>query len=106
MRLAVEQRHGECLCGADAVYANEQHNRTTKACPLADVDDEGLRVPQRDDAFDAVGGLLGTLHVCLGLRAPGEPDEPVVPEIEGWILGREMRPMEPDQRPARQGHVG
>ena len=45
--------------------------------------------PQGDDAFDAVVGLFGMLHVCLGERETGEPDEPVIREIEGWILGRE-----------------
>jgi hypothetical protein len=44
--------------------------------------------PQGDDAFDAVVGLFGMLQVCLGQRGPGEPDEPVIREIEGWILGR------------------
>ncbi len=42
-----------------------------------------------DDAFDAVVGLFGMLQVCLGQRATGEPNEPVIREIEGWILGRE-----------------
>jgi hypothetical protein len=45
--------------------------------------------PQGDDAFDAVVGLLGMLHVCLGQRATGEPNEAVIRKIEGWILGRE-----------------
>jgi hypothetical protein len=44
---------------------------------------------QGDDAFDAVVGLFGMLQVCNGQRAPGEPDEVVIREIEGWILGRE-----------------
>jgi len=34
------------------------------------------------------GVSLG-LQVCLGQREPGEPDDREVPEIEGWILGRE-----------------
>jgi hypothetical protein len=45
--------------------------------------------PHGDDAFDAVVGLFGMLRVCLGQRAPGGPDEPIIREIEGWILGRE-----------------
>jgi len=45
--------------------------------------------PQGDDAFDAVVGLFGMLHVCLGQREPGEPDDRAIREIEGWILGRE-----------------
>ncbi|MBZ5669230.1 MAG: hypothetical protein LAO04_05825 [Acidobacteriia bacterium] len=44
--------------------------------------------PQGDDAFDAVVGLFGMLHVCLGERSPGEPDDRAIREIEGWILGR------------------
>jgi hypothetical protein len=42
-----------------------------------------------DDSFDAVVGLFGMIQVCLGERDSGEPDEPVIREIEGWILGRE-----------------
>ena len=45
--------------------------------------------PQGDDAFDAVVGLFGMLQVCLGERQPVEPNEPIIREIEGWILGRE-----------------
>ena len=44
--------------------------------------------PQGDDAFDAVVGLFGTLLVSLGQRPPGEPDDKVIRDIEGWILGR------------------
>lgn len=47
--------------------------------------------PQGNDAFDAVVGLFGMLQVCLGQRGSGEPDEPVIREIEGWILGRQVR---------------
>jgi hypothetical protein len=42
-----------------------------------------------DDAFDAVVGLFGMLQVCIGQRESGEPSEPMIHEIEGWILGRE-----------------
>ena len=48
--------------------------------------------PQRDDAFDAVVGLFGMLQVCLGQRPTGEPQEQVIREIEGWILGRKPEP--------------
>jgi len=41
-----------------------------------------------DDAFDAVVGLFGMLQVALGQRAPGEPNEPIIRDVEGWILGR------------------
>ncbi|MGH6912341.1 MAG: hypothetical protein ACREH3_01375, partial [Geminicoccales bacterium] len=40
-----------------------------------------------DDRFDAVVGLFGMLNVVLGLRPSGEPDDPVVRRIEGWMLG-------------------
>ncbi|MDF2781100.1 MAG: Methyltransferase type 12 [Geminicoccaceae bacterium] len=41
-----------------------------------------------EDRFDAVVGLLGMLNVVLGRRASGEPDDPIVRRIEGWILGQ------------------
>lgn len=42
-----------------------------------------------DDAFDAVVGIFGMLQVCIGQRESGEPSEPMIHEIEGWILGRD-----------------
>jgi hypothetical protein len=41
-----------------------------------------------EDRFDAVVGLLGMLNVVLGQRPSGEPDDPLVRRIEGWILGQ------------------
>ena len=42
----------------------------------------------KDDSFDAVVGLFGMLQVCLGKRNSGEPNDDIVRNIEGWILGR------------------
>ncbi len=42
----------------------------------------------KDDAFDAMVGLLGLLMVVEGKRAPGAPYDEEVRRIEGWILGR------------------
>lgn len=42
---------------------------------------------ENDDAFDAVVGLIGILQVILGQRPTGEPDDPSVHRVEGWILG-------------------
>jgi hypothetical protein len=44
--------------------------------------------PRGDDRFDAVIGLFGMLNVVLGRRPSGEPDDPIVRRIEGWILGQ------------------
>lgn len=41
-----------------------------------------------EDRFDAVVGLVGMLQVVFGQRASGEPDDPIVRSIEGWILGQ------------------
>jgi hypothetical protein len=43
--------------------------------------------PGADDPFDAVVGLFGLLNVVRGARPSGEPDDPVVRRIEGWIMG-------------------
>jgi len=32
--------------------------------------------------------VFGMLNVLRGARASGEPDDPVVLRIEGWILGQ------------------
>lgn len=42
-----------------------------------------------EDRFDCVVGLLGMLNVLLGRRAPGNPTDPDIAQIEGWILGME-----------------
>jgi hypothetical protein len=44
--------------------------------------------PGADDPFDAVVGVCGMLNVVRGARPSGEPDDPVVHRIEGWILGQ------------------
>jgi CBS domain-containing protein len=41
-----------------------------------------------EDPFDATVGLLGLLNVALGGRPTGEPDDPAITRIEGWILGQ------------------
>jgi len=46
---------------------------------------------QGEDPFDAVAGLFGTLEVSLGRRSSGEPNDPCIRDVEGWILGRYER---------------
>jgi hypothetical protein len=41
-----------------------------------------------EDAFDATVGLLGMLGVVAGGRPPGEPEDPRVRAVEGWVLGQ------------------
>jgi hypothetical protein len=48
----------------------------------------------KDDAFDAVVGLFGMLQICLGQRGPGESQDEMIRDIEGWILGRQSQPIE------------
>jgi hypothetical protein len=45
--------------------------------------------PGADDRFDAVVGLFGLINVASGARPSGEPNDPVVRRIEGWILGQD-----------------
>jgi hypothetical protein len=42
-----------------------------------------------DDRFDAVVGVFGLINVVRGVRPSGEPDDPTVRRIEGWILGQD-----------------
>jgi hypothetical protein len=42
-----------------------------------------------EDRFDAVVGLLGMVQVVLGQRQVGEPEDPEVRAIEGWIFGQD-----------------
>jgi hypothetical protein len=48
--------------------------------------------PQGEDAFDATVGLLGLVNVVRGRRPPGDPQDPVVRRVEGWILGQLLAP--------------
>lgn len=41
-----------------------------------------------EDSFDATVGLFGMLNVVLGRQPPGEPTEPSLRKIEGWMLGQ------------------
>ncbi len=47
--------------------------------------------PQGDDAFDAVLGLFGMLHLILNPELHHEPTDPTIRDIEGWILGQPSR---------------
>lgn len=48
--------------------------------------------PGGDDDFDATVGLFGALNVVLGHRAAGEPADPTIRLVEGWILGQAGAP--------------
>jgi hypothetical protein len=45
-----------------------------------------------EDRFDATLGLLAMLEVALGQRPAGEPADPEIRQIEGWILGQRQPP--------------
>lgn len=45
--------------------------------------------PGGEDPFDATIGLFGVVNVILGHRSPGVPNEPIIRQVEGWILGQE-----------------
>lgn len=47
--------------------------------------------PDGEDRFDATVGLFGMLNVIFGHRLSGEPPDPVVRQIEGWILGLDTK---------------
>ena len=63
--------------------------RRARGFPLvAEIEDGFGAGASGEDRFDAVAGLFGILNVVLGRRPSGEPDDPVVRRIEGWILGQ------------------
>ncbi len=45
--------------------------------------------PSGEDRFDSLVGLFGMLDVVLGHRPAGEPVDPLIRRIEGWILGQQ-----------------
>ena len=50
---------------------------------------DGFDAAGGDDPFDAFAGLLGMLNVVRGDRGTGEPNDPTVRNVEGWILGQQ-----------------
>jgi hypothetical protein len=60
----------------------------TEPAARAEIADGFGAGPSGEDRFDAVVGLLGMLNIVLGRRPSGEPDDPIVRRIEGWILGQ------------------
>ena len=46
--------------------------------------------PSGEDPFDATVGLFGMINVLRGNRRPGDPTDPTVRRVEGWILGQSM----------------
>jgi hypothetical protein len=74
---------------ADLLLAWAARSQVTLAAALADDIEAGFGpYPGADDRFDAMVGVLGMLNVLCGARPSGEPDDPVVLRIEGWILGQ------------------
>jgi hypothetical protein len=74
---------------ADALLAWAERSEVSLVSALVD----DIRVgfgsrPGADDRFDALVGVCGMLNVLLCGRPTGEPDDPVVRRIEGWILGQ------------------
>jgi hypothetical protein len=41
-----------------------------------------------EDRFDAVVGLFGLLNIVLGRWPAGDPTDPAIRRVEGWILGQ------------------
>ena len=54
----------------------------------AQIEDGFGKRPDGEDRFDATAGLLGMLGVVLGRHPVGEPEDPEIRRIEGWILGQ------------------
>lgn len=58
--------------------------------PLAALIEDGFGpAALGEDPFDATLGLLGMLNVVLGLRPAGDPLDPTIAGLEGWILGQQ-----------------
>jgi hypothetical protein len=94
LRLALRSRGGKrrqaarAAC-ADLLLAWAQRAEVTLAPALVDDLRDGFGPrPGADDGFDAVVGVCGMLNVVRSKRPSGEPDDPVVRRIEGWILGQ------------------
>jgi hypothetical protein len=89
-----QSARGAC---ADALLTWAKRSEVSLAPALADEMRAGFGPePGADDRFDALVGVCGMLNVVRGARPSGEPGDPVVRRIEGWIFGQsspsEMEP--------------
>jgi Protein of unknown function (DUF429) len=108
-----KRRHAARLANAARLLAWAEHSEIALAPELhAEIAGGFGGDPGADDRFDAVVGLFGLLNVLRGGRPSGEPEDPVVRRIEGWILGldaarianhgRQRSKAQPDGDNARQ----
>jgi Protein of unknown function (DUF429) len=94
LRPALRSRGGKRRQAARAACAAlllawAERSQVVLAPALADEIEAGFGPhPGADDRFDAVIGVCGMLNVLRGARPSGEPDDPTVLRIEGWILGQ------------------
>jgi hypothetical protein len=95
LRLALRSHGGKRRQGGRAACAAlllawAERLRVTLTPALADDITAGFGAdPGADDRFDAVIGLFGLVNVLCGARPSGEPEDPAVRRIEGWILGQD-----------------
>jgi Protein of unknown function (DUF429) len=83
-----KRRQAARRANADRLLAWAEHSQIAVAPELAAQIADGFGTEHGgDDRFDAVVGLFGLLNVLSGARPSGEPDDPVVRRIEGWIMG-------------------
>ena len=84
------KRSGVARRKAAALLFDAAHELDVEADPAAraEIEDGFGAGADGEDRFDAVVGLLGMLGVVRGRRCSGEPDDPVVRRVEGWILGQ------------------
>lgn len=94
LRLALRSRGGKRRQAARAACAGlllawARRSEVTVTPALADDITVGFGPgPGADDRFDAVVGVFGMLNVVRGARLSGEPENPAIRRIEGWILGQ------------------
>jgi hypothetical protein len=94
LRPALRSRGGKRRQAARAACAGlllawAKRSQVSLAPALADDIQAGFGpLPGADDRFDSVVGVFGMLNVLRGARPSGEPEDPVVLRVEGWILGQ------------------
>jgi hypothetical protein len=94
LRPALRSRGGKRRQAARAACAGlllawAERSQVSLAPALADDIEAGFGpLAGADDRFDSVVGVFGMLNVLRGGRPSGEPDDPVVLRVEGWILGQ------------------
>ena len=84
-----KRRQGDRLREAPLLIGAASDLAIDLADSLRDLIEDGFgKEAVGEDRFDAAVGLFGMINILRGCRTPGDPSDPILNTVEGWILGQ------------------